>query len=150
MGIRRMGRQRQQSAVSRKRSRSGHQQDRDYCKCDYGSSPTHASWHGIGVEGTTRLELPDYVTRPFEVYVNGVLQTEGPDYSVDAERSLVFPRELASEGSLSKLRWLSIFLGVAGTYRKNESVDVACTVNGKPVVASLTSKASHAAFPQQG
>jgi hypothetical protein len=84
------------------------------------------------------------------VYVNGVLQTEGPDYSVDAERSLVFPRELASEGSLSKLRWLSIFLGVAGTYRKNESVDVACTVNGKPVVASLTSKASHAAFPQQG
>ena len=106
--------------------------------------------HRIGVEGTTRLELPEYVSRPFDVYVNGVLQTEGSDYTVDRDAALVFPRELAEEGKLSKLRWLSIFLGIAGTYRKNESVDVACTVNGKPVVASLTSKASHAAFPQQG
>ncbi len=145
-----MGRRRQQSAVSRKRSRSGHQQDRDYCECDYGSSPTHASWHRIGVETTTRLELPEYVARPFDVYVNGILQTEGTDYTVDDERALLFPRELEQEGKLGLMRWLSIFLGIAGTYRKNESVDVACSVNGKPVVASLTSKASHAAFPQQG
>ena len=73
--------------------------------------------------------------RPFEVYVNGVPQVEGDDYVVEG-RTLVFERELRTEGKLGFWRWTSIFVGVAGTYRQNDSVDVAYRRQGKPVVAA--------------
>jgi hypothetical protein len=73
--------------------------------------------------------------RPFQVFVNGVEQREGGDYSVDG-RTLVFARELKTEGRLGFWRWLSLWVGVAGTYRQNDSVDVAYQRNGKPVVAT--------------
>lgn len=73
--------------------------------------------------------------RPFEVFVNGVPQKEGSDYTVDG-RSLVFERELRSEGKLGFWRWTSILIGVAGTYRQDDSVDVAYQRDGKPVVAT--------------
>ncbi len=73
--------------------------------------------------------------RPFEVFVNGVPQREGSDYTVDG-RSLVFERELRSEGKLGFWRWTSILIGVAGTYRQDDSVDVAYQRDGKPVVAA--------------
>ena len=82
-----------------------------------------------------RVELPSDVTRPFEVYVNGVAQREGADYRVEG-RTLVFTRELASEGKLGFWRWTSMFLGVAGTYRKNDTVDVVYTSAGRRVVAT--------------
>ena len=82
-----------------------------------------------------RVELPADVIRPFEVYVNGVAQREGADYRVEG-RTLVFSRELASEGRLGFWRWTSIFLGVAGTYRKNDTVDVVYTSGGRRVVAT--------------
>jgi hypothetical protein len=69
------------------------------------------------------VQLPDHVTSPFEVYVNGVLQQPGRDFE-QVGRSLVFRRELANEGRLGFWRWLSLFLGVAGTYRRNDAVDV--------------------------
>jgi len=81
------------------------------------------------------VRLPTDVTRPFEVYVNGVLQEEGRDYEVEG-RTLVFDRELKTEGKLGFWRWLSIFIGIAGTYRQNDSVDVAYRRGGKPVVAT--------------
>jgi hypothetical protein len=83
----------------------------------------------------TRVRLPADVARPFEVYVNGVLQEEGVDYDIDG-RTLVFDRELRTEGKLGFWRWASIFVGVAGTYRQNDSVDVAYRRRGKPVVAT--------------
>lgn len=83
----------------------------------------------------TRVRLPADVARPFEVYVNGVLQAEGVDYEIDG-RTLVFDRELRTEGKLGFWRWASIFVGVAGTYRQNDSVDVAYRRRGKPVVAT--------------
>jgi hypothetical protein len=83
----------------------------------------------------TRVRLPADVTRPFEVYVNGVPQEEGRDYEVEG-RTLVFDRELRTEGDLGFWRWLSIFIGIAGTYRQNDSVDVAYRRGGKPVVAA--------------
>ena len=49
---------------------------------------------------------------------------------------LLFERELRSEGKLGFWRWASIFVGVVGTYRKNDSVDLAYTVNGRNVVAT--------------
>lgn len=81
------------------------------------------------------VPLPPGVGEPFEVYVNGVLQASGRDYQVSG-RTLVFARPLAKEGHLGPLRWLSIFLGVAGTYRKNDSVDVVYEVSGHRTVAS--------------
>lgn len=69
------------------------------------------------------MDLPEAVTAPFEVYVNGVPQRAGVDFD-QAGRTLVFRRELASEGRLGFWRWLSLFLGVAGTYRRHDTVDV--------------------------
>jgi hypothetical protein len=83
----------------------------------------------------TRVALPDAVQRPFEVYVNGVVQREGDDFRVD-EESLVFSRELHQEGKLGFWRWASITFGVAGTYRRNDVVDVTYARNGQRAVAS--------------
>jgi hypothetical protein len=83
----------------------------------------------------TRVRLPGDVVRPFEVYVNGVPQEEGRDFSVDG-RTLVFERELRTEGKLGFWRWTSIFVGIAGTYRQNDSVDVVYRRGGRRVVAT--------------
>ena len=83
----------------------------------------------------TRVRLPADVVRPFQVFVNGVEQHEGADFRLDG-RTLVFERQLKSEGKLGFWRWTSMWVGIAGTYRQNDSVDVAYTRGGKPVVAS--------------
>lgn len=72
---------------------------------------------------------------PFEVFVNGVRQERGQDYEVRG-RELLFDKALAKEGRLGPIRWLSIFLGIAGTYRKNDSVDVVYESAGQRRVAS--------------
>jgi hypothetical protein len=84
----------------------------------------------------THVELPPHVGRPFEIFVNGVPQVEGRDYDLFGS-TLVFERHLAREGKLSRWRWMSMFLGIAGTYRKNDSIDVVYTVNGRRAVSSL-------------
>ena len=91
----------------------------------------------VGEDSTTRtrVRLPRDVVRPFEVYVNGVPQREGDDFEVDG-RTLVFDRELKTEGKLGFWRWTSIFVGIAGTYRQNDSVDVVYTRGGRRVVAA--------------
>jgi len=83
----------------------------------------------------TRVRLAPDVTRPFEVYLNGVPQQEGEDFRVEG-RTLVFEKELKTEGKLSAWRWLSMWVGVAGTYRQNDSVDVVYQRNGKRAVAT--------------
>ncbi len=82
------------------------------------------------VSDRSRIELPDHVPQAFEVYVSGVRQVPGRDFEVEG-RSLVFPRPLEQEGRLGFWRWLSMWLGVAGTYRKNETVDVAYEADGR-------------------
>jgi hypothetical protein len=82
-----------------------------------------------------RVPLPSAVQEPFEVFVNGVPQRRGADFELRG-RELVFSKRLAKEGRLGPLRWFSIFLGIAGTYRKNDSVDVVYEVGGRRVVAS--------------
>jgi hypothetical protein len=81
----------------------------------------------------TRVELPSHVGEPLEVYVNGVRQTEGQDYRRDG-RALVFNRSLAHEGRLGFWRWTSMFLGIAGTYRRHDSVDVVYEQGGRRLV----------------
>jgi hypothetical protein len=83
----------------------------------------------------TRVELPRGVEDPFEVYINGVLQQSGRDYERRGD-TLVFPQLLAREGQLGFWRWLSLFLGIAGTYRQNDSVDVVYERDGRRVVAT--------------
>ena len=81
------------------------------------------------------VPLPSDVAEPFEVFVNGVRQRRGVDYDVTGG-VLRFSKPLAKEGRLGVLRWASMFLGVAGTYRQNDSVDVAYEVGGVKKVAS--------------
>ena len=81
------------------------------------------------------MDLPPNATGAFEVYVNGIRQREGVDFERRGT-SLLFPRSLAREGRLGFWRWLSIVLGIAGTYRQNDSVDVVYEVGGRRIVAT--------------
>jgi len=83
----------------------------------------------------SRITLPPAVGTSYEVYVNGVRQQEGADF-VRIGHDLVFPRSLTKEGRLGPWRWLSLFLGIHGTYRQNDSVDVVFEANGRRVVAT--------------
>jgi hypothetical protein len=89
------------------------------------------------VEQRTHVELPAHVQPPFEVFVNGVPQVDGDDYELFGS-TLVFDRILHREGKLGFWLWIRMFLGIAGTYRKNDSVDVVYTLNGRRTVTSLT------------
>jgi hypothetical protein len=84
----------------------------------------------------TRVQLPAGIGSHFQVFLNGVPQQEGRDFRRDGNE-LVFESRLAKEGRLGFWRWLSLFLGVAGTYRQNDSVDVVYeAAGGRRVVAS--------------
>ena len=82
------------------------------------------------------VTIPDGVVEPYEVFLNGVPQQAGRDFRVEG-RALVFERPLAREGRLGFWRWLSLFLGAAGTYRQNDSVDIVYQSGGRRTVASL-------------
>jgi hypothetical protein len=82
---------------------------------------------------SSRVWLPRDVRDPYEVYLNGVRQELGVDYSV-REGALVFDRELRKD-RISGWRWLLGAWGV-GTYRQNDSVDVRYAApDGSPRVA---------------
>ena len=83
----------------------------------------------------SRVTLPKGVGSSFEVYVNGVRQQQGVDF-VRERDELAFNRRLAQEGKLGFWRWTSLFLGIAGTYRQNDSVDVVYETGGRRVVAT--------------
>jgi len=89
----------------------------------------------MAVVKVSRVTLPRGVVSSFEVYVNGVRQQEGVDF-VRRGDELVFSRSLSKEGKLGFWRWLSLFLGIAGTYRQNDSVDVVYETGGRRVVAT--------------
>ena len=87
----------------------------------------------MNVSTRTLVELPAHIPPTFEVYVSGVRQEPGRDFVLEG-RSLVFPRELKEEGKLGFFRWASMWLGIAGTYRKNETVDVVYERDGQRMV----------------
>lgn len=99
-----------------------------------GVSEDEATSSGMS-QAPSRVQLPDDVPEAFEVFINGVRQEPGRDYHVQG-RALVFTRSLAQEGKLGALRWTSMFLGVAGTYRKHDTVDVVYERDGRRVVAT--------------
>jgi hypothetical protein len=81
------------------------------------------------------VKLPPEAEPPYNVFVNGVPQTEGADYTVQ-KGHLVFAKPLAKEGRLGFWRWLAMFLAIAGTYRRNDSVDVQYQQRGVTRVAT--------------
>jgi len=83
----------------------------------------------------TRVQLPAAVGERFEVFVNGVAQQPGRDFRREGN-DLVFERRLAREGRLGFWRWTSLFFGVAGPYRQNDSVDVVYEHGGRRIVAA--------------
>jgi hypothetical protein len=82
------------------------------------------------VVARSRVELPPHVGDDFQVFLNGVPQRRGVDFD-QVGRSLLFERELATEGRLGFWRWASMLLGVAGTYRKHDVVDVVYEAGGR-------------------
>ncbi len=81
------------------------------------------------------VPLPQGAEPPYRVFVNGVPQIDGVDYEVEGH-ALKFPSHLEKEGKLGGIRWTGIFLGLFGTYRKNDSVDVQYQQNGHERVAT--------------
>jgi hypothetical protein len=79
------------------------------------------------------VELPPSVGDTFDVFVNGVPQQAGVDYTRDG-RTLVFDKVLKRD-KVSGWRW---FLGAwgVGTYRQDDSVDLRYEFDGAPRVAS--------------
>jgi hypothetical protein len=81
-----------------------------------------------------RVRLPEGAEPPFAVFVNGIEQSEGDDYAVRAGE-LVFARELVKE-KVGTGRWLAMYLGLFGTYRKNETVDLQFQRGGRTELVS--------------
>lgn len=76
-----------------------------------------------------RVKLPAGAEPPFTVFINGVEQSEGADYSIEGAE-IVFSRPIVKE-KIGTSRWLAMYLGLWGTYRKNETVDLQFNRDGK-------------------
>ena len=81
------------------------------------------------------VQLPQQAQAPYRVFVNGVRQREGVDYTIGG-RTLAFNRPLVKEGRLGFWRWLSMFLAITGSYRRNDSVDVQYSADGRDLLAT--------------
>lgn len=81
-----------------------------------------------------RMKLPARAEAPYVVFINGVQQCEGEDYEVRAGE-IVFTREIVKE-KVGAGRWLAMYLGLFGTYRKNETIDLQFRRNGKTELLS--------------
>ena len=76
-----------------------------------------------------RVKLPAGAEPPFVVFINGIEQSEGADYEI-REGEIVFTRPIVKE-KVGAGRWLAMYLGIFGTYRKNETIDLQFTRDGK-------------------
>jgi hypothetical protein len=84
------------------------------------------------VEVGRRVRLPSGAERPIQVFINGLEQREGSDYSIHG-REIVFSRPLMKE-RVSRGRWLAMTLGLFGSYGKHETVDLHFRRGGKTEV----------------
>ena len=81
-----------------------------------------------------RVPLPRGAEPPFRVFLNGVPQEEGRDYAVRGSE-LLFAKPLEKE-RIGVGRWTAIFLGLWGSYGKNDSVDVQYRIGDRETVAT--------------
>ncbi|HZO06522.1 MAG TPA: hypothetical protein VFB52_09050 [Solirubrobacterales bacterium] len=76
-----------------------------------------------------RVQIPAGAEAPFTVFINGVEQQPGVDYELEGNE-VVFTRPIIKE-QMNTGRWLAMYLGLFGTYRKDEKVDLQFTREGK-------------------
>ena len=81
-----------------------------------------------------RVPLPRGAEPPFRVFVNGVPQRPGADYEL-VGRELRFAKPLEKE-RIGVGRWTAMFLGLWGSYGKNDSVDVQYRLGDRETVAT--------------
>jgi hypothetical protein len=77
------------------------------------------------------VPLPRGAEPPYRVFVNGVPQAAGSDYEV-VGGELHFFKPLEKE-RLGMGRWTAMFLGLFGSYGKNDQVDVQYHLAGREV-----------------
>jgi hypothetical protein len=81
-----------------------------------------------------RVRLPRGAEPPIRVYINGVEQQQGGDYEL-RDGEIVFTRQIIKE-RVGVGRWMAMYLGLFGTYRKHETIDVEYRLGGKVQLAS--------------
>ena len=81
-----------------------------------------------------RVRLPRGAKPPVRVYVNGIEQREGVDYQLRGGE-VVFVRPIIKE-RVGAGRWMAMYLGLFGTYRKHETVDVEYRLGSETKLAS--------------
>lgn len=75
-----------------------------------------------------RVKLPAGAAPPYTVFINGIEQS--PDsYRIEGGE-IHFGRPIVKE-KMGTSRWLAMYLGLWGTYRKNETIDLQFTRDGK-------------------
>ncbi len=82
----------------------------------------------------TRAKLPRGASEPIRVHINGVEQPRREVWNV-RRGEVVFTRPIVKE-HVSKGRWMAMYLGLFGSYRKHEQVDIEYTLDGKPKLAA--------------
>jgi hypothetical protein len=75
-----------------------------------------------------RVMLPGGAEPPFTVFINGIEQSP-ETYRIESGE-IVFNRPIVKE-KVGTGRWLAMYLGLFGTYRKNETIDVQFTRGGR-------------------
>jgi len=75
-----------------------------------------------------RVKLPAGAEPPFTVFINGIEQSK-ETYRIEAEE-IVFDRPIVKE-KVGTGRWLAMYLGLFGTYRKDETIDLQFSKGGK-------------------
>lgn len=76
-----------------------------------------------------RVRIPNGAEEPLTVFINGVEQREGVDYEIEGNE-VRFAKPIIKE-EIGTGRWLAMYLGVFGTYRKDEKVDLQYRRDGK-------------------
>ena len=81
-----------------------------------------------------RVRLPRGAAEPIRVHINGVEQDRGKVWSLRSGE-IVFTRPIVKE-KVSRGRWVAMYLGLFGSYRPNEVVDVEYTLGGATKLAA--------------
>jgi hypothetical protein len=76
-----------------------------------------------------RVRIPNGAEEPLTVFINGVEQREGTDYEIEGQE-IRFAGPIVKE-RINTGRWLAMYLGLFGTYRKDEKVDLEFSRGGK-------------------
>lgn len=81
-----------------------------------------------------RAHLPRGAAEPIRVHINGVEQRRGEVWDV-RNGEIVFTRPIVKE-KVTTGRWLAMYLGLFGSYRLNETVDIEYSLGGEAKLAA--------------